>query len=210
MLSRHTGIHTGFIFVCAVPLTYPRPVCCGAACVRVLFVWVWLNIPTEKFIIFIRQKKQKLQAHQSSCLIGLSSSPSASFCLLSFPASRLFCLTRSPRARHGWDDGRSFVSMLELSCPSLILSGSFQTLWAPHHLPDIWASEVCVFLCVCFLFSLWAFAPLHGATGPVPTTPIFYCHPQKVSPWGKFNTPPERKLDRSVLNYNLRQQASKQ
>lgn len=72
-----------------------------------------IKFPIEELIVFIEQKRGKIHAEQSFCVIEVFTSTWDSFAA----TFQVFVLARPPQAHHV---GGSFVSMLELSCLLLV------------------------------------------------------------------------------------------
>lgn len=108
--------------LCAVLFSYPLLVCCSTARVYA-FSWSLIKFPIEGFIIFIRQKRENYRPIHPCVWAGFSLLPLVSFALCVL-CRQAFVLPGTPRAHHVSDVERSFVSMLELSCSLLVLSGS--------------------------------------------------------------------------------------
>lgn len=117
-----------------------------------------------------------------------------------------FYLAGSPQAHHASDVGRSFVSMLELSCPPAY------PIWLLQSLIIVQICECLIFgwpasFVLVFVFSLFVRGIyMHVCLcWPCLTAPIFYCYfvntvvhlasgkSTMLSPSGEFNTPTWRK-----------------
>lgn len=178
MLSCHTRIHASFVFVYTVLFTYPWQVCCSSACVHAL-CWSLIKFPIEGFIIFSRQKRENYKPI-NPCV--WSSSPLLPRRLM----PSLFDVSRPLFTR--FSSGPPFLCCWEVICLYVraVLSPRLSylappNLSAPHHHPDMWASEVLrsgIFCVYGFYISLsirdiYIHVCLYW---PCLTAPIFYCY----------------------------------
>lgn len=121
-------------------------------CLCVRCFWNLIKFPIERFIIFSRQRRENYKPINPHVWY---SSPFLPLCLLpSLFYVSSFYLASSPQAHHVCDVGRSFVSMLQLSCPPACPVWPSWLLIIIQICEHLQFSRLMSFLCV-FNFSLF-------------------------------------------------------